>query len=136
MRLRRVVDSPPGITSPSRPSSSSGFRTSTTSTAGPPSSVQRWSALTCRAKSPCSARTPIFRTATSVLPAAGRQPILVGHLRDLEAHHGFAEVFAHPREDVGILVVRRRLHDGLRALRRILGLEKAGADEHRFGADD
>src|SRR5438552_4159534 len=116
MRLRSVVDSPPGITRPSRPSSSSGFRTSTTSTAGPPSSAQRWSALTCRAKSPCSAKTPIFTTATSVLPAAGREPVLVGHLRGLEARHGVAEVFAHLREDIGVLVVGRRLHDRLRPL--------------------
>src|SRR5208283_1435389 len=52
--FRKVVDSPPGITRPSISSNCSSLRTSTTS--APSSSRRRW----CAAKSPCSARTPIF----------------------------------------------------------------------------
>src|SRR5579864_88211 len=52
--LRNVLDSPPGITSPSIFSSCSGFLTSTT--AAPSSSSRR----RCASKSPCSASTPIF----------------------------------------------------------------------------
>ena len=47
-----VVDSPPGITSPSSPSSCSGSRTSTTSAPSP-------EARACSRNAPCSARTPI-----------------------------------------------------------------------------
>src|SRR5271157_1914629 len=52
--LRKVVDSPPGITRPSISSNCSGLRTSTTSA---PSSSRR---RRCASKSPCSARTPMF----------------------------------------------------------------------------
>src|ERR1043165_9933291 len=49
-----VVDSPPGTTSPSSPSSCSGLRTSTT----PPPS--RRSTAACSRTFPCTASTPIF----------------------------------------------------------------------------
>ena len=49
-----VVDSPPGITSPSSPSSCSGLRTSTGS------APRRRSIAACSRKFPCTARTPIF----------------------------------------------------------------------------
>src|SRR5881398_1841176 len=49
-----VVDSPPGITSPSRPCNCSGLRTSTAS------APSRRSIAACSRKFPCTARTPIF----------------------------------------------------------------------------
>src|SRR4051812_10111597 len=49
-----VVDSPPGTTRPSSPSSSAGLRISTAST------PSRRSICTCSRKLPCTARTPIF----------------------------------------------------------------------------
>src|SRR5689334_15430247 len=48
----KVVDSPPGTTSPSSPSNSSGFRTSTAS------APSRRSIAACSRKFPCTARTP------------------------------------------------------------------------------
>src|SRR5579862_6025167 len=48
-----VVDSPPGMTRPSSPASSSALRTSTTSTPSPRS------ICACSRKLPCTARTPI-----------------------------------------------------------------------------
>ena len=48
-----AVDSPPGMTSPSSPSSCSGLRTSTTS------APRRRSIAACSRKFPCTARTPI-----------------------------------------------------------------------------
>src|SRR5919199_1570255 len=56
--MRRViaVDSPPGITSPSRLASCSGRRTSTTS------APRRRSIAACSRKFPCTARTPILAT--------------------------------------------------------------------------
>src|SRR5918996_493153 len=53
MRRVNVVDSPPGMTRPSRPSSCSGLRTSTTS------APRRRSIAACSRKLPWTARTPI-----------------------------------------------------------------------------
>src|SRR3954454_15419546 len=53
MRRMKVVDSPPGMTRPSRSSSCSGLRTSTTS------APSRRSIAACSRKFPCTARTPI-----------------------------------------------------------------------------
>src|SRR3954463_3479276 len=50
----KVVDSPPGTTRPSSPSSCSGFRTSTAS------APRRRSIAACSRKFPCTARTPIL----------------------------------------------------------------------------
>src|SRR6266705_3347637 len=61
-----VVDSPPGTTSPSRPSSCAGLRTSTTS------APSRRSAAVCSRKFPWTARTPIFTFEMLVT----RQPLL------------------------------------------------------------
>src|SRR5579884_320337 len=54
--FRNVDDSPPGITRPSMPSSSSGLRTKTVCT---PNDL---SVCRCASKSPCRARTPIVRS--------------------------------------------------------------------------
>ena len=59
-----VVDSPPGITRPSSPSSSSGSRTSTTS------APSRRSTCACSRNAPCRASTPI-RTSRSLDSASG-----------------------------------------------------------------
>src|SRR5262249_33908065 len=102
-----VVLSPPGMISPSRSSNCSGLRTSTTSTWPP----QRARARVWRAKSPCSARTPILTAVVrspASLPAARLQQVLLGHLPDLQADHRLAEVLAHLHELVGILEVGRR----------------------------
>src|SRR5437867_8237696 len=125
--LSSVVLSPPGTISPSRSSSCSGLRTSTTSTPVPHPA----SARACRAKSPCNASTPIFTAVVrspSSLPAACLQQVLFGHLGDLQSDHRVAEVLAHLHEHVGILEVRRRLHDGLGAAAWIGRLDDAAAD--------
>src|SRR5436309_551351 len=66
------------------------------------------------------------------LPSPRLEEILLGELRGLDADHGVAEILAHAREHVGILEVRRRLHDRFGALRGVARLEDAGADEHGF----
>src|SRR2546422_1490007 len=124
MSLRSVVDSPPGMISPPTPSSSWGLRTRTAST------PQRASALACSAKSPWRARTPI-RT----LPAPGLEQVLLGELRRLDPDHRLAELLAHAREHVSVLVVGRRLDDRPGAPGRLARLEDAGADEDGLGAE-
>src|SRR4029453_13038180 len=64
-----AVDSPPGITRPSRPSRCSGFRTSTGS------APSRRSTAACSRKSPWTARTPIFINRR--LPRAGGPKIRI-----------------------------------------------------------
>src|SRR5919204_2338306 len=54
MSRMNVVDSPPGMINPSRPSSCPGLRTSTAST------PRRRSTAACSRKFPCTARTPIL----------------------------------------------------------------------------
>src|SRR5437899_8526381 len=140
MSLRSVVDSPPGMMSPPTASSSSGLRTRTaaTATGGLASPVersrlalrQRASALACSAKSPWRARTPI-RT----LPAPGLEQVLLGELRRLDPDHRLAELLAHAREHVRVLVVGRRLDDRPGAPGRVARLEDAGADEDGLGAE-
>src|ERR671939_2213481 len=56
-----VVDSPPGMTSPSSPCSSSGFRTSTTS------APRRRSIAACSRKFPWTASTPIVGSTARIL---------------------------------------------------------------------
>eukprot|EP00982_Pelagococcus_subviridis_P001643 13097-Pelagococcus_subviridis.AAC.3 len=51
------------------------------------------------------------------------------HLLAVDPHHRLAEPLGHLREDLRVVVVRHRLHDGARALRRLAGFEDAGSDE-------
>ena len=59
----------------------------------------------------------------------------LGDVRDVDADHRLAQVARHARDDVGVLEVRGRLDDRLRALRRVAALEDAGADEHAVAAE-
>src|SRR5439155_14555943 len=131
------VLSPPGMISPSISASCSGLRTSTASISvisplASPEAPPRLArphpsrALMCKAKSPCSASTPIFTR----LPAARLQELRLGELGGLDAGHRLAEILADLDEDVGILEVRGGLHDRLGPLGRILGLEDPRAHEH------
>src|SRR3954470_15980659 len=122
-----VVDSPPGITSPSSPSRSRGTRTSRGS--APSSRRSRpWAS-----KSPCSARTPT--TGATALPAPVGEELLLLELARLQRGHGRAEALGRAGDPVGVLEVRGRLDDRLGARRGILGLEDAGADEVALGAE-
>src|SRR3954452_16444217 len=120
-----VVDSPPGMTRPSRPSRSRGVRT----TRGVAPSLA--SIFACASKSPWRARTPT----TTRLPAAVLEQPVLAQCADLDAGHGGAEAAACVGEALGIVVVRRGLDDRLAGALRILGLEDARADEHALGAE-
>src|SRR4051812_17716386 len=128
-----VVDSPPGITSPSMPSRSAGVRTSRTSA---PSSRRT---LACAAKPPWSARTPTttgsVTTCAVALPAAPGQQLRLVELARLEALHRGAKALRGLRDARGVAEVRRRLDDRGCARRRVVGLEDARADEDGLGAE-
>src|ERR671936_3035569 len=98
MSFDMVVDSPPGMTSPSTPSRSDGTRTSTASR---PTSR---SARRCSRKAPCRARTP-------ALPATGLQQPVLAKLGDLLPRHGLAKPERHLRHDLRVGVVGGRLDD-------------------------
>src|SRR3954454_1106055 len=115
-----VVDSPPGITSPSSPARSAGTRTSRTSAPSSRSS-RAWAS-----KSPWSASTPT--SGMSRLPAAVGEELLLLELARLERGHGGAEPLGRAGDPLGVLEVGRRLHDRAGARRRILLLEDARAD--------
>src|SRR5881296_533375 len=159
MSLRSVVDSPPGMMSPATSSSASGLRISTASTPmieGLASPVersrlalpQRASARAWSAKSPWRASTPT-RTLPSpitfidsprprlrlVLPPSSLEQVLLGELRRLDPDHRVAELLAHAREHLRVLVVGRRLDDRPGAPCRVARLEDAGADENGLGAE-
>src|SRR5918911_341854 len=104
-----VVDSPPGTTRPSRPSSCSGLRISATS------APSRRSIAACSRTFPWTARTPIF----TGLPAARLEQLFRPQRGGRQAAHGVAEAARHAREDLGVAVVRGRLDDRLRAVARI-----------------
>src|SRR4051812_32582890 len=67
------------------------------------------------------------------LPAALRVPLI--DLVHRNTGHRCAEATADLGKDVGVTEVRRRLDDGLCAWCRIVALEDARPDEHRFGAE-
>src|SRR4051812_47691188 len=67
------------------------------------------------------------------LPAALRVPLI--DLVHRNTGHRCAEATADLGKDVGVTEVRRRLDDGLGAWCRIVTLEDARPDEHRFGAE-
>src|SRR5438067_7255730 len=121
-----VVDSPPGTTSPSSPASCSGLRTSTTS------APSRRSMAACSRTLPWTARTP---TRMPELPAARYEQLFRPQRGGREAAHRVAEPARHASEDLGVVVVRRRLDDRLRTLARIARLEDARADEDAVGAE-
>src|SRR5688572_21010920 len=121
-----VVDSPPGITRPSRPSSPAGVRTSRTS-APSPRSIRAWAW-----KSPCRARTP---TSGMVLPAPVGEQLAFLELARLEGGHRGAEALRGARDARRVLEVGGGLDDRAGADRGLGGLEDARADEHALGAE-
>src|SRR5918997_1752581 len=101
-----AVDSPPGMTRPSSPSSSSGLRTSTTS------APRRRSIAACSRKLPCTARTPILIGvivgAAPLLPAARLEQLRGIELGGGDADHRLTEARGDARQDIGVAIVRRR----------------------------
>lgn len=57
------------------------------------------------------------------LPAAAGHELVLGDVRDLDAHHGLAQIARDAGDGVGVVVVRRGLHDGPGALGRIADLK-------------
>src|SRR5437870_2161388 len=123
-----VVLSPPGSTIPSSPSRSSFVRTSLVR--APAAS----SALTCSAKAPCIARTPISGAGAlserAALPASGSEQLVLRDGRDLQAVHGFAQLSRDLGQDLGLVEVCGRRDDRLGTLQGVLGLEDARPDKH------
>src|SRR5258705_6409382 len=70
----------------------------------------------------------------NLLPAARRQHILLFHLPDIEAAHGFAQLFVRFEHHLGVLEMGRCFHYGLRPHLGIAGLKDARSDEHCFRA--
>src|SRR5215212_7324245 len=132
-----VVDSPPGTMIPAKPSSSS---TALTSTGSPPK-LRRISA--CSLKSPCSASTPILLGPSSLRatpfvspsPTTGREPVPFREVPHLPADHRLAEAPARLGDGLRVLVVGRRLHDGLRPEGRVPALKDAAPDEDTLGPE-
>src|SRR5829696_8860189 len=132
-----VVDSPPGMMIPTRPSRSSTVLTSTGSTPSP------LSICACSLKSPCKASTPTRFGASSSRkaplvspsPATGREPLSFGEVAHLPADHGLAEAPARLGHGLRVLVVRGRGHDGPSPERRVTALEDAAPDEHAVGPE-
>src|ERR671931_471180 len=125
-----VVDSPPGMTSPSSPSSSCGIRTSTAS------APSRRRARTCSRNPPCSASTPILsglpiaRTPVSAsraasrgkvaLPAADLEAVLIGQGHRGDPDHRLTETGRDLGKDLRVLEVRRRLDNRTRPPRDVV----------------
>mmetsp|Transcript_10201 Transcript_10201/g.11372 ORF Transcript_10201/g.11372 Transcript_10201/m.11372 type:complete len:256 (+) Transcript_10201:127-894(+) len=55
-------------------------------------------------------------------------------LIQVDPHHGLANVRGHLCQDLGVVVVRDSLHDGLRTLLGVRGLEDAAADKDAVDA--
>src|SRR3954470_3572831 len=134
--FRKVDDSPPGITSASTESSSSGLRTRRT-VAPRRSSMRR-----CASKSPCNARTPMSMGNSGVLPAALLQHVGFSDRSDSKAFHCADQVRAHFEQHLRVVEMCGRFHDRASASFRNLGLREfagalhkdSGANEDRFCA--
>src|ERR1700736_3667719 len=124
-----VVLSPPGMTSPSRPSRSSGNRTKRVR--APASSK----ALTCSRKSPCRAITPMSGRSLICLPTATGEQLLPGDRRELDATHRLAQTGRYLGQDLRLVVIGGGGDDRLGHPQRVLGLEDAGADEVAVAAE-
>src|SRR5215207_3558391 len=122
-----VVDSPPGITSPSSPSRSRGTRTSRGSAPSSRSS-RPWAS-----KSPCSARTPTCGVKPS--PAPVGEELLLLELARLQRRHRRAEALGRAGDPLGVVEVGGRLDDRGGAGGGVLGLEDARAHERALGAE-
>src|SRR5712692_10292336 len=123
-----VVLSPPGSTSASNPSRSTGLRTKRGSV---PSRASIWA---CASQSPCTARTPIFMAPASLLAPARLQQLFFLELPDVNPLHGLAELLGSLQHDLGVVEVRGRFHNGAGALVRVARFEDPRAHEDRLGA--
>src|SRR4051812_30344304 len=110
-----VVDSPPGMTSPSIPVRSLGVRTRF---AVAPSASRIFE---CASKSPWMARTPT----TTGLPAAVLEQTVLAERADLDAGHGRPEAPARVGKPLGVVVMGGGLDDRGAGALGILGLEDA-----------
>src|SRR6185312_9719433 len=120
-----VVDSPPGMTSPSSPSRSAGVRTMR-------ASAPRWIRTPAWAsKSPWRASTPT----TTALPAAMLDQALFAELRDLKPGHRGTQAARGARHALRVVVVGGGLHNRGRHALGVLRLEDPGADEDALGAE-
>src|SRR5215471_14835747 len=120
-----VVLSPPGMTSPSRPTRSSASRTRRT--VAPHASR----AFRCSRKAPWSASTPI--SGAFMLPTAAGEQFLLGDGLQFQSPHRLAQTGRYVGQDFRLVVVGCRGHDGLGSLQRVLRLEDTGAYEHAVG---
>ena len=66
----------------------------------------------------------------SLLPAARRESFRFGQRLNRAAHHRLAQILADFGDDARVTEVRRRLDNGLRAVRRVATLEDTRPDEH------
>src|SRR5271168_1919876 len=145
--LSCVVLSPPGRTKACRPSRSA---TRLTSRAETP---RLSSILRCASKSPWTASMPTVidapkarqneerghgsgRAPTSdPLPAARLEQLLFVELANVNAAHGFAQLFGGFEDGLCVLVMGGGFYDGAGANVGVGGFEDAGADENGFGAE-
>ncbi len=130
-----VVDSPPGITSPSRPSRSDWHAhlprpgaEPRSASAGAPRSRPAARARRSAARAPSA--PPGGPTSRAGPGAARPQSLELSRLTIAGA-----EAAGGLRDALGVLPVGRRLDDRAGARRRVLGLEDARADEHALGAE-
>src|SRR5215211_9366273 len=91
-------------------------------------------ALDHRARTTCTPERDA-RAAGVSLPAAGLEQLFGRERRCGQAAHRVAETLRDAREHLGVLEVRRRLDDRLRANVGIAGLEDPGADEDSVRAE-
>src|SRR6267378_7514452 len=127
-----VVLSPPGSTIPSSPSRSSRERTRRVL------APLRLSALTCSAKAPCIARTPmrgVLLLFGLELPASGSEELILGDGRDVETMHRLPQSRGDFGQDLRLVVVCGRRDDRLGTLQRVLRLEDARPDEDSVDAE-
>src|SRR5579859_7689233 len=68
------------------------------------------------------------------LPTANGQPLIFGHRAGIDTDHRLAQVTADLGQELGIVVVRYSLNDGLGATRRIAAFEDAAAHKYAIHA--
>src|SRR5580700_1344802 len=142
-----VVLSPPGRMRPSHPSRSAGVRTSRVS-------APRASSISaCAAKSPCTAKIPIFTSLTpsicssrgpaspcpfkriiqaNLSPPTCREHVLLFKLAHVDPAHGLAKIFTCLKHRFRVIKMRRSFHHGLGPCFRITGLEYPRAHKNRL----
>lgn len=69
------------------------------------------------------------------LPAALGKALVLGQLIEVDTDHSLTQVLRHLGQDLGVVVVRHSLDNGLGALGRVTRLEDTGADEDTVAAE-